>query len=185
MLPPNGDQIEHGRRRTPLGYRPPVEKGGGAELAPRAPRPRTLLSLLQRGLRHPGDVCLENRAVLGEETGVSFWSLASFGVLPPLGRDLSVYICFVLQENLKSKSTPQKNHWKRNRNVNLQELPPLGEADCVVASFQVRVLGELAAHLSHLVVRVHEEAVLHVLTARLGSTTGTFTMAYVIFVSAN
>lgn len=48
--------------------------------------------------------------------------------------------------------------------MNLQELASLGEAHCVVASFQVGVLCELAAHLSHLVINIHEEAVLHNLT---------------------
>lgn len=99
---------------------------------------------------------------------VSFWSLPSFRGLLPLGRDLPIYIHSVVQENSKSKPKPHPNlhHWRQNRNVSLQELPSLGEADGVVASFQVRVRGELPAHLPHLVVGVHEEAVLHVLAAR-------------------
>lgn len=106
----------------------------------------------------PGESCF---------AAASFWSLPSFRGLLPLGRDLSIYIHSVVQENLKSKpNPPPQKHWRQNRNVSLQELPSLGEADGVVASFQVRVRGELPAHLPHLVVRVHEEAVLHVLAAR-------------------
>lgn len=51
--------------------------------------------------------------------------------------------------------------WGREQNS--QELASLGEAHGVVAALEPGVRGQLPAHLPHLLVDVHEEAVLHVL----------------------
>lgn len=54
VLPPNGDQTEHGRRRTPLGHRPPAEEEEGAEQPAQATSAGSQadLSLPLCGLRH-------------------------------------------------------------------------------------------------------------------------------------
>lgn len=70
---------------------------------------------------------------------------------------------FSASKVLNRKVKPKENPWKWARRVNSQELGSLGEAHGVVAPSQAGVRGELAAHGAHLVVHVHEEAVLHVL----------------------
>lgn len=94
--------------------------------------------------------------------------------LPPLGRSClyegrgQVTYAQYIRRVPDLKPKPSRDPWKWRRSVNLQELASLGEAHRIVASSQVRVLGELAAHLSHLIVHVHEEAVLHILMEQLG-----------------
>lgn len=89
VLPPNGDQIEHGRRRAPLGHRPPAQTAKGAESVPAVARPRVLLCSQCSASRclDPGTrvMCVFwQRRVQQVTARLSFWILVSFGVLLPL-----------------------------------------------------------------------------------------------------
>lgn len=57
----------------------------------------------------------------------------------------------------------QHPYHEKDQTANLQELASLGKAHRVVASLQVRILCEHVTNLCHLVIHVHEEAVLHIL----------------------
>lgn len=60
VLPPNGDQSEHGRRRAPLGHRPPADRERSRVRARVAMSVAvlTVLSQLLPGPRHMDYVCL-------------------------------------------------------------------------------------------------------------------------------
>lgn len=167
MLPPNGDQTEHGGRRTPLGHRPPAEEEEGAEQPAQGTGAGAQADLSSHCVGSgtcisSQELTLPGGAGLQENT---FLLPLERSCLYDRGCQFTSALCVrgVSDQNPK----PRRNPWKW-RSGNLQKLASLGEAHCVVASSQVRVLRELAAHLCHLIVHVHEEAVLHVLMEQLG-----------------
>lgn len=114
MLPPNGDQSEHGRRRASLGHRPPAQKGKGAELVPGVARPWVLLSSQRSASRCLGPGTWVTCAFLVEE------STDNYSLPHSPSRFLSPLECSYLCEgfvclNLLSSSEVQNQNPKPTR----------------------------------------------------------------------